>query len=260
MFTGLDDNYYKWEAPGIGRNILFSFVMGFALILFLLSIDYKIFSKLTYYIKQKRSPKFPVEVENEDSDVQAERYKIRNDPTSELNQRYTMYAKDLTKYYKNFLAVNGLCLGVKKYECFGLLGINGAGKTTTFKMLTGDVKISYGDAWVNGDSVKTATKNVQKHIGYCPQFDALLDDLTARETLRIFCLLRGIPHDYCNGIIQKLAGDFDYTRHLDKKVKELSGGNKRKLSASVALIADPPVIYLDEPTTGNISYLRLSHY
>lgn len=209
-------------------------------------------------MQQANFPKSPKDVINEDSDVLAEKHKIRNTAQNELFQNYTMVLSDLTKYYKNFLAVNGLCLGVKNYECFGLLGINGAGKTTTFKMLTGDEAISHGDAWVQGSSIKTEIKMVQKYIGYCPQFDALLDDLTARETLRMFSLLRGIPQNECNILAEKLALDFNFSRHLDKQVKELSGGNKRKLSTSIALIGDPPVVYLDEPTTGKTIFAYLS--
>lgn len=139
---------------------------------------------------------------------------------------------------------------MNRYECFGLLGVNGAGKTTTFKMLTGDMKIPYGDAWVNGLSLKSEMKKINKLIGYCPQFDALLDNLTGRETLIMFCLIRGIT--YCNSkvIATQLARDFDFVQHLDKKVEEYSGGNKRKLSTAVALIGDPLVLYMDEPTTG----------
>lgn len=91
-----------------------------------------------------------------------------------------------------------------------------------------------------------------RFIGYCPQFDALLDNMTARETLKIFCLIRGVPRDECNYTAERLAKDFDFTEHLDKEVAQLSGGNKRKLSTSIALIGDAPIIFLDEPTTGKI--------
>ncbi|XP_076264015.1 ATP binding cassette subfamily A member 3 isoform X2 [Rhynchophorus ferrugineus] len=248
--SGLDEHYYKWESPGIGRNVLFSFSVGLVLFIGLLVAEYEIFSRIIFMIRQKWFPKYPITNPEEDSDVVAERAKITDTPEPDLFHSYTMVLKNLTKYYGKFLAVNGLHLGVKKYECFGLLGINGAGKTTTFKMLTGDVWITRGDAWINGRSIKSNIKEVHKCIGYCPQFDALLDDMTARETLVMFSLLRGIPYDYCNLIAEKLATDFDYYRHLEKRVKELSGGNKRKLSTSIALIGDPPVIYLDEPTTG----------
>ncbi|KAJ8939521.1 hypothetical protein NQ314_011088, partial [Rhamnusium bicolor] len=229
---GVDERYYKWEAPGI-------------------VIEYKVFSQMIYFIKQKWFPKHPVDVENEDEDVAEEKQKIRNASNDDISNKYTLALRDLTKYYKNHLAVNSLCLGVQKYECFGLLGVNGAGKTTTFKMMTGDVRISYGDGWVNGSSIKYDLKNVQKIIGYCPQFDALLDDMTARETIVMFSLLRGIRYGDCSLVAEHLAREFDFTAHLDKKVKQLSGGNKRKLSTSISLIGDPPVIYLDEPTTEN---------
>lgn len=118
-------------------------------------------------------------------------------------------------------------------ECFGLLGVNGAGKTSTFKMLTGDETISAGEAWVDGISVKTSMNKVHQRIGYCPQFDALLDDLTGRETLRIFALLRGIPRREIDGVSRQLAEELAFTKHLDKRIKAYSGGNKRKLSTAL---------------------------
>ncbi len=117
-------------------------------------------------------------------------------------------------------------------------------------MLTGDIKISNGEAFVNGLSLKMNMKEVHKITGYCPQFDALIDDLTGRETLTLFALSRGIPQAKLNDVIHRLAGDFNFTKHLDKKVKAYSGGNKRKLSTAVALLGNPVIIYLDEPTTG----------
>ncbi|XP_019867946.2 phospholipid-transporting ATPase ABCA3-like [Aethina tumida] len=246
------DFYFRFKEPGIGRNILYSLLVGAVAFSALLIFDYKIFSNLMYKITLKLygSNIAPQIAEDEDDDVTEEKLKIRNASETTLMTDYTFVMRDVTKYYGQFLAVNGLCLGAKGYECFGLLGINGAGKTTTFKMMTGDVKISYGDAWVNGLSIKNQLKEVQKYIGYCPQFDALLDDLTARESIKMFALLRGIPNKDCDALAENLARDFDFTKHLDKRVKQLSGGNKRKLSTSIALIGDPPVIYLDEPTTG----------
>lgn len=243
----MKQDYFTWEEPGVGRNLFFAIIVGTVLISLLLFIEYGFFKKLIYALK-KNAVAPPVPIIDEDSDVTAEKEKIRRENLS----GYTLVLKDLTKYYKKFLAVNGLCLGVKPYECFGLLGINGAGKTTTFKMMTGDVKISYGDGYVNGFSLKTDLKKVHKQIGYCPQFDAVLDDLTGKETLIMFCLLRGITFSDSKIVADNLAKEFDFYRHLDKKVKEYSGGNKRKLSTAIALIGDPPVIYLDEPTTGTI--------
>ena len=234
--------------PGIGRNIIISFLMCIFLFAILLFNEYGFFSFLVNkLINYNKPPSRGVQLEE---DVQEENTKIQSTDEMVLNNNYALVLRDVTKYYKNFLAVNGLCLGVKPYECFGLLGVNGAGKTTTFKMMTGDEQISYGEAWVKGHDIKTQQKKVQKLIGYCPQFDALLDDLTARETFKIFALIRGVPMENCQQLGEHLAHEFDFFKHLDKKVKELSGGNKRKLSTALALIGDPPVIYLDEPTTG----------
>lgn len=141
------------------------------------------------------------------------------------------------------------CL-LHRSECFGLLGINGAGKTSTFKMLIGDVGISSGEAFVRGISLKTDIPRVHKIIGYCPQFDALIEDLTGRETLEMFALLRGVRPEEINGLSIRLANELNFMKHIDKRVLEYSGGNKRKLSTAIALIGNPVVIYLDEPTTG----------
>ncbi|KYB25232.1 ATP-binding cassette sub-family A member 3-like Protein [Tribolium castaneum] len=142
------------------------------------------------------------------------------------------------------------CCCVNPSECFGLLGVNGAGKTTTFKMMTGDESITFGDAWIHGMSVTTQQKQVQTFIGYCPQFDALLEDLTVKETLLIFALIRGVSFDKCIALVESLAQTFDFFEHINKKIKHLSGGNKRKVSTALAIIGDPPIIFLDEPSAG----------
>lgn len=102
-----------------------------------------------------------------------------------------------------------------------------------FKMLTGDESITSGEAWVDGISVKTNMNKVHQRIGYCPQFDALLDDLTGRETLKIFALLRGVPTNEINAVSSQLAEQLAFTKHLDKRIKAYSGGNKRKLSTAL---------------------------
>jgi ATP-binding cassette, subfamily A (ABC1), member 3 len=117
-------------------------------------------------------------------------------------------------------------------------------------MLTGDESITGGDAFVRGFSLKNQSNKVHRLVSYCPQFDALLTDLTARETLLIFSLIRGIPKSEIDTIYTNLSSELGLWRHLDKQVNALSGGNKRKLSTAVALLGDPDLIFLDEPTTG----------
>lgn len=128
--------------------------------------------------------------------------------------------------------------------------MNGAGKTSTFKMLTGDVKISSGEAFVRGISLKSHMPEVHKVIGYCPQFDALLEDLTGAETLELFSLLRGIHPSNIPALSHRLATDLNFMQHINKKVDEYSGGNKRKLSTAVALIGNPVLVFLGKCLKG----------
>lgn len=123
--------------------------------------------------------------------------------------------------------------------------MNGAGKSSTFKMLTGDEIISSGDVWIRGKSMKSNMVEAQKSIGYCPQFDALMFDISGRENLKIFALMRGIPIDEIDGIIEKLAREFGFHMHLNKKIKAYSGGNKRKINAAVVSLTNFPIIQFE---------------
>ena len=141
-------------------------------------------------------------------------------------------------------------MSVAPGECFGLLGVNGAGKTSTFKMLTGDVKISNGEAYIAGLSVKNELTKARQHIGYCPQFDGLDPFLTGWEHLELYARLRGIPEDKMRKVVRwsiKKLGLYEYS-HIPAGT--YSGGNKRKLSTAIALVGQPLVVFLDEPTTG----------
>ncbi|KAF2898000.1 hypothetical protein ILUMI_08174 [Ignelater luminosus] len=241
--------YYDIKPPGIGRNILYSCGVGIILISVIFILEFRIFEKILYMIRRENYPPVSQSNSQTDSDVLEEKIRIKNASMKDI-ENMNLVMRDVTKYYNQLLAVDNICLGVNKYECFGLLGVNGAGKTTTFKILTGDIRLSSGDAWVNGLSLKRDMKKIHQLIGYCPQFDALLDDLTGRETLIIFSLLRGMTLDKSKVSAESLAHELDFHKHLDKKVKEFSGGNKRKLSTALALLGDPLVIYLDEPTAG----------
>lgn len=207
-----------------------------------------LFDLFTYkFLTFKR--KLPASGERMDPDVKQEMERIRNMSADEIAQG-NLVLNGLTKYYGSQLAVNQLHLAVGASECFGLLGINGAGKTTTFKMMTGDEIISSGDAYIRGFSMRNNMNKVHKLIGYCPQFDALLLDLTGRETMKIFSLLRGVPRSEIKELTNKLSLELGFHKHLDKKISAFSGGNKRKLSTALALIGEPSLIFLDEPTTG----------
>ncbi|XP_034830996.1 phospholipid-transporting ATPase ABCA3 isoform X1 [Maniola hyperantus] len=241
-----DDPYLQWSEPGIGRYLFMMTLVGLLGFTILLIKEYEVLNKIFY---SESSYRPPPPSPDEDCDVAHERKTVQSLTRPELAQ-HSLVCRDLTKFYKDFLAVNRISFAVNKGECFGLLGINGAGKTSTFRMLTGDTRISCGDAYVHGLSLKTRIEDVHAHIGYCPQFDALLDNLTARETLKIFCLLRGIPVKVGSMRAIQLAEMLGFMRHFDKKVHECSGGTKRKINTALALLGDSPLVFLDEPTTG----------
>jgi len=168
-----------------------------------------------------------------DEDVLLEEKRLEKTSLVDLSQSDTLIIKNLTKNYGSFCAVDNISYGVRRGECFGLLGINGAGKTTTFKMITGDEPISSGDIYVNGCNVKNSIQQVQRQIGYCPQFDGLLDQLTGRETLTLFSRLRGIKEYEIPSQINEISRLLYFDMHIDKLVGKYSGGTKRKLSTAV---------------------------
>lgn len=136
-------------------------------------------------------------------------------------------------------------------ECLGLLGKNGAGKTTIFKMLIGEEPITEsGEAFLNGISIRKDLLKCYKKFGYCPQHDAILSSLTGLEWLTIICRIRGIRFEDTDSVLIPLLHELGFSEHANKGMDKLSGGNKRKLSTALALIGDPAVVYLDEPSTG----------
>uniref|UniRef100_A0A7M4EW38 ATP-binding cassette sub-family A member 2 n=1 Tax=Crocodylus porosus TaxID=8502 RepID=A0A7M4EW38_CROPO len=200
--------------------------------------------------KPQRLPVSTKPIED-DIDVANERHRVlRGDADNDM-----LKIENLTKVYKSrkigrILAVDRLCVGVRPGECFGLLGVNGAGKTTTFKMLTGDESTTGGEAFINGHSILKELLQVQQSLGYCPQFDALFDELTAQEHLELYTRLRGIPWKDEERVVKWALKKLELAKYADKPASTYSGGNKRKLSTAIALIGYPAFIFLDEPTTG----------
>ncbi|KAL5022830.1 hypothetical protein ScPMuIL_001985 [Solemya velum] len=239
---------FEWEQ--VGRNLLSLFVQG--LIFFTLNwlIEYEFFIKSRLvYIRSKPSG---TKIDDEDIDVKKEQRRVLSGDARTDVLRF----ENLTKVYKSRsgsgkqTAVDRLCLGVPNGQCFGLLGVNGAGKTTTFKMLTGDTHVSRGEAFVSGHSILKDMVKVRQQIGYCPQFDAVEPLLTGKEQLYFYARLRGIPESDLKEVAEWGIKKMGLIKYADKLVGTYSGGNKRKLSTAISLIGNPPVIFLDEPTTG----------
>ncbi len=147
-------------------------------------------------------------------------------------------------------AVNNLNLCVEYGECFGLLGINGAGKTTTFKCITQELNQNNGKIFINGLDISHNFSEVKKMFGYCPQFDAIFEFMTVYENLEFYALIKGIKKHMLDKTIRAMIEEMSLIEFVDKIAGKLSGGNKRKLSVAISMICNPPIILLDEPSTG----------
>lgn len=156
----------------------------------------------------------------------------------------------LTKKYKDVTAVDGLCLTVRQGELFSLLGVNGAGKTTTIKMLSCLTVPTSGDAFLNGKSIVSDTAEVKSLIAVSPQETAVAPGLSVRENLELMCGVHGIGKTDRGSKIAELAGALGLDTVLNKKAGKLSGGWQRRLSIAMALISEPQILFLDEPTLG----------
>ena len=156
----------------------------------------------------------------------------------------------LTKRYKDVLAVDDLTLSIAQGELFSLLGVNGAGKTTTIKMLSGLTQPTSGDALLCGKSITRDPAAVKTLIGVSPQETAVAPGLTARENLALMCGVHGFPKEKQAAKIAELTELLGLSDVLDRKAGKLSGGWQRRLSIAMALISEPDVLFLDEPTLG----------
>ena len=156
----------------------------------------------------------------------------------------------LVKQYKNLTAVNKLSLEIEQGELFSLLGVNGAGKTTTIKMLTGLTKPTDGDAIVGGYSISKEPKQVKRLIGVSPQETAVAPNLSVRENLELVCGIHGFSKEKTKAKISELARQLSLDTVLHRKAGKLSGGLQRRVSITMALISEPQILFLDEPTLG----------
>ena len=156
----------------------------------------------------------------------------------------------LRKEYKDITAVDGLDLRVEQGKLFALLGVNGAGKTTTIKMLSCLCRPTSGDAHLNGKSIVHDAAAVKAIIGVSPQETAVAPNLTVKENLELMCGVHGFSREKQTEKMAELSGQFGLDSVLKKKAGNLSGGWQRRLSIAMALISEPQILFLDEPTLG----------
>ena len=156
----------------------------------------------------------------------------------------------LTKQYKTLTAVDKLNLEIPQGGLFALLGVNGAGKTTTIKMLTCLTKPTAGDAVVGGHSITREPEQVKGLIGVSPQETAVAPNLSVKENLELICGIHGFSKEKTTQRIAELSGQFQLETVLGRKAGKLSGGWQRRVSIAMALISQPQILFLDEPTLG----------
>ena len=157
---------------------------------------------------------------------------------------------NLTKKYKDLVAVDNLNLQIQQGELFSLLGVNGARKTTTLKMLSCLTKPTSGEAFINGHSIATESSQIKRIIGVSPQETAVAPNLSVRENLELMCGIHGFSKEKRLAKINELSEQFHLQDVLSKKAGKLSGGWQRRVSIAMALITEPAVLFLDEPTLG----------
>jgi ABC-2 type transport system ATP-binding protein len=167
-----------------------------------------------------------------------------------MSDNYAITAQQLTKRFGDFTAVDAITFKVNKGEIFGFLGANGAGKTTAMRMLCGLSKPTSGKATVAGFDVTTKPEEIKKNIGYMSQKFSLYDDLTVYENIRFYAGIYGLSDKAIKDRSEKLLHELQLHPERDKLVKSLPLGWKQKLAFSIAIIHDPAIVFLDEPTGG----------
>ena len=179
--------------------------------------------------------------------------------SNKKSEEFSVRVKNLKKIYTNgccsssnedVIAIKNLNFGIKPGECFGLLGLNGAGKTTTFKCITQELAQNNGTIYVNGRDISGRFSELNELFGYCPQFDAIFEHLTVYENLEFYASIKGIRQDSIDTLVNAMIKEMSLNEFTNKISGRLSGGNKRKLSVAISMLCNPPIILLDEPSTG----------
>ncbi|KAF7990499.1 hypothetical protein HCN44_000304 [Aphidius gifuensis] len=190
------------------------------------------------------------ELVQKERDIVSGEVEKRLTKTIEHNNENVFLAHELKKNYGNLQVVKDISFRVKSGECFGLLGVNGAGKSTTFKMLTGEESACHGKMYLKDIGMHDNRGEYLSKMGYCPQHDALIETLNAWDHLYLFARLRGIPESQIKSSVEGWIKRLNLTACASRPSQTYSGGNKRRLNIALALIGQPSLVLMDEPTTG----------
>jgi ABC-2 type transport system ATP-binding protein len=170
--------------------------------------------------------------------------------TNQAPAGISISAEHLVRRFGDFVAVNDVSFRVEKGEIFGFLGPNGSGKTTVIKMLTGLLPLTSGSAWVEGLDVRTDAESVRERIGYMSQKFSLYDDLTVAENLQFYGRIYSLPPARMKQRIEEIVQLNGLAPYMDRLAARLSGGWKQRLALGCAMLHEPKLLFLDEPTAG----------
>lgn len=251
-------SYFRFTENGMGPDLLTLFVDGLIFFCVIALIEAGIGRVLLHCWRECtgkagmfRRAGIPQQVMHQDEDVVAEEELVKR-MLARAQGDAAMLVSELSKHFFGSLipAVNKVSFTLGRGECLGLLGVNGAGKTTTFRMLTGDEEPSGGNAFIDRISLMHQRNKFVQNVGYCPQFDAIMGELTGKEMLWLMGRLRGVNDITLRREVEELVALVDLTECASRPSSTYSGGNRRKLSTAMALVGAPSLIFLDEPTTG----------
>ena len=186
---------------------------------------------------------------NENDDLITSQSSKKKNLAVKVTNLRKVYGNGCLSKEKN-VAIENLNFCIESGECFGLLGLNGAGKTTTFKCITQEVSQDNGEITVFGKDIRGNFDKLKEIFGYCPQFDAIFEHLTVYENLEFYATIKGIKTELIHTLTTNMITEMSLTEFTNKIAGRLSGGNKRKLSVAISMLGNPPIILLDEPSTG----------
>ena len=274
------NEFYKFK----GDEMIKKFNLMLAMIIYS-SAECVLYTLLHIYIESqvysfKKSTDNKLENDINDSEVIKEINKVNNieiisssendlikidgrttiDDTKDLKEElYAVKVKNLRKIYTNgccskqesdIIAIKNLNFAIMPGECFGLLGLNGAGKTTTFKCITQELSQDNGKIYVNNMDISGHFNELNELFGYCPQFDAIFELLSVYENLEFYASIKGIKKSSIQSLVNAMIKEMALDEFTNKIAGRLSGGNKRKLAVAISMLCNPPIILLDEPSTG----------
>jgi ABC-type Na+ transport system ATPase subunit NatA len=249
--------YSYWDFDACGGPIFYSFAWGFGLIFAVIGLEVLFQTPAAIFGMQKTRDKgstVAVTEEEEDDAVRSEAAKVnsgeKTGPIHVQGVRKTYISGNIRA--KGFTAVKKISWACESGDVFGLLGVNGAGKTTMFQMLSGIHVQNEGSVSIAGNDMLSSSglRKARNVIGYCPQHNPLLAILSVREHLEMFGMLKGLKGKELEEARDLWVQAMDLSSHQWKLAGNLSGGNKRKLCVAIAMIGDPEIILLDEPSAG----------